>query len=188
MSIETLTFGCRLNTAESETMQRLADASGLGDALIVNTCAVTAEAVRQARQAIRRAHREQPDRPIIVTGCAVETETEAFAAMPEITRLIGNADKLDPARWRAGFGLSDDAKPRIGDIMRVRAHAGHMAAAFDGQPALFSRSAEWLRPPLHLLHYPVWPGAVTLRAYRRGGGGGEAAGRARRRRNRAHRR
>lgn len=98
MSVEIVTFGCRLNTYESEVMKREADAAGLGTlkdgAIIFNTCAVTAEAVRQARQAIRKARRENPDARIIVTGCAAQTEADNFAAMGEVDLVLGNEEKL----------------------------------------------------------------------------------------------
>ncbi|MCX8132356.1 MAG: radical SAM protein [Roseococcus sp.] len=97
--VETLTFGCRLNIAESETMRALAARAGLAGALIVNTCAVTAEAEAQARQAIRRAHRENPDRPILVTGCAAQIAPERWAALPGVARVIGNGAKLRPEAW-----------------------------------------------------------------------------------------
>ncbi len=98
---ETLTFGCRLNLAESETMRGLAARAGFADAMIVNTCAVTGEAEAQARQAIRRAAREHPGRPILVTGCAAQIAPEAWASLPGVTRVIGNGVKLDPAAWAA---------------------------------------------------------------------------------------
>ncbi len=106
------TFGCRLNAYESEAMRKLARAGGVGDAVVVNTCAVTAEAVRQARQRIRRLRRDNPKAQIIVTGCAAQTEPETFAAMPEVDRVIGNAEKLRPGTWGA-------AAPAVavGDIM-----------------------------------------------------------------------
>ena len=100
MTLEVLTFGCRLNAVESEAMRAAALADGLQDAVLVNTCAVTAEAVRQARQAIRRARRERPGAPILVTGCAAQVEPETFAAMPEVTRVVGNAIKAAPGAWR----------------------------------------------------------------------------------------
>ncbi|HZN30873.1 MAG TPA: tRNA (N(6)-L-threonylcarbamoyladenosine(37)-C(2))-methylthiotransferase MtaB, partial [Xanthobacteraceae bacterium] len=84
MSVEVVTFGCRLNAYESEVIRREAGAAGLAAAVVVNTCAVTAEAVRQARQAIRKRKREQPDARIVVTGCAAQTEPQTFAAMPEV--------------------------------------------------------------------------------------------------------
>ena len=106
MTLEVLTFGCRLNAVESEAMRARAEADGLTDAVLVNTCAVTAEAVRQARQAIRRARRERPDAPIVVTGCAAQTESETFAAMPEVTRVLGNAAKAAPGAYRLSERLA----------------------------------------------------------------------------------
>src|SRR6266852_9914001 len=97
--VEIITFGCRLNAFESEVMRRLADGAGLGNAVIVNTCAVTAEAERQARQAIRRARREHPEATIIVTGCAAEIAPERYAALPEVDRVIGNRAKLQPQSY-----------------------------------------------------------------------------------------
>jgi threonylcarbamoyladenosine tRNA methylthiotransferase MtaB len=98
---DAITFGCRLNIAESETMRALAARAGFADALIVNTCAVTGEAEAQARQAIRRAAREQPGRPILVTGCAAQIAPGAWAELPGVVRVIGNGQKLDPAAWSA---------------------------------------------------------------------------------------
>ena len=102
-AVEVVSFGCRLNTLEAEVMRGEADAAGLGldgrRTVLLNTCAVTAEAVRQARQAVRRARREDPDARIVVTGCGAELETEAYAAMPEVTRLVGNAEKLSSTGW-----------------------------------------------------------------------------------------
>ena len=111
------TFGCRLNTFESEIMRGHAEKAGLKDAIIFNTCAVTAEATRQARQAIRKAHKENPDAQIIVTGCAAQTEAETFAAMPEISRILGNEEKLQASAW-----LPSTNRPRvdISDIMLVK--------------------------------------------------------------------
>ncbi len=96
-----ITFGCRLNAFESEAMRRLARAASLDSAVIVNTCAVTAEAQRQARQAIRRARREHPDRLLVVTGCAAQTATAEFAAMPETDAVLGNREKLEADAWQA---------------------------------------------------------------------------------------
>src|SRR6202022_3450549 len=92
MSLDVVTFGCRLNAYESQAMRRAAGAAGLDDAVIVNTCAVTGEAVRQARQAIRRLRRERPHARIIVTGCAAQTDPETFAAMDEVDRVVGNGE------------------------------------------------------------------------------------------------
>src|SRR5271168_942533 len=108
MSIEVVTFGCRLNAAESEVIRREAERAGFSDTVVVNTCAVTAEAVRQARQSIRALRRERPQARIIVTGCAAQTEPETFVAMPEADRVLGNAEKLSAAGWaqaRAAFDL-----------------------------------------------------------------------------------
>ena len=110
------TFGCRLNTFESEIMRGHAEKAGLGNAIIFNTCAVTAEATRQARQAIRKARKENPEAEIIVTGCAAQTEADVFAAMPEVTRVLGNEEKLVSTSWLKGTN-----RPRIdvADIMAV---------------------------------------------------------------------
>ncbi len=119
-----ITFGCRLNAFESEVIRREAARAGLAHAVIVNTCAVTAEAQRQARQAIRRARREHPDAPIIVTGCAAQTEAEAFARMPETDAVLGNVEKLRPESWAAVSGIAPgggETKPvLVSDIMRER--------------------------------------------------------------------
>lgn len=125
------TLGCRLNAYESEAMAEMAAAAGLQGAVIVNTCAVTAEAVRKARQEIRRLARENPGAPIIVTGCAAQTEPETFAAMPEVARVIGNHEKMQPATWSAlaapDFGTE---RVMVDDIMSVRETAGHLIDGF----------------------------------------------------------
>lgn len=125
------TLGCRLNAYESEAMAEMAKAAGLQGAVIVNTCAVTAEAVRKARQEIRRLARENPGAPIIVTGCAAQTEPETFAAMPEVARVIGNHEKMQPATWSAlaapDFGTE---RVMVDDIMSVRETAGHLIDGF----------------------------------------------------------
>src|ERR1700747_2556531 len=112
---EIITFGCRLNAFESEVIRRAATAAGLTGAIIVNTCAVTAEAERQARQAIRRARRDRPDAEIIVTGCAAQIDPAGFAAMPEVSRVLGNAEKLKTESW----GGVPDARVSVNDIMSV---------------------------------------------------------------------
>src|SRR6201994_3212998 len=101
MTVDVVTFGCRLNAFESELIAREADAAGVSDAVVINSCAVTNEAVAQARQSIRRLKRERPDTRIIVTGCAAQTQAGMFAAMPEVDRVIGNDDKLRSDSWRA---------------------------------------------------------------------------------------
>ncbi|MBL8549724.1 MAG: tRNA (N(6)-L-threonylcarbamoyladenosine(37)-C(2))-methylthiotransferase MtaB [Hyphomonadaceae bacterium] len=113
--LEIVTLGCRLNAAESEAMRLAAREAALSNAVIVNTCAVTAEAVRQARQTIRRARRERPDAAIIVTGCAAQIEPETFAAMPEVDRVLGNAEKLTAAGLSKA-GPSNEERVRVGDI------------------------------------------------------------------------
>src|SRR5271155_486301 len=110
MSVEVVTFGCRLNAAESEVIRRNAERAGCSDTVVVNTCAVTAEAVRQARQTIRALRRERPQATIVVTGCAAQTEPQAFAAMGEADRVLGNIEKLSAAAWsdtRAAFDVGD---------------------------------------------------------------------------------
>src|SRR5271168_920758 len=97
MSVDVVTFGCRLNAAESEVIRREAERAGLSDTVVVNTCAVTAEAVRQARQTIRALRRERPHAKIVVTGCAAQTEPQTFAAMAEADQVLGNTEKLDGA-------------------------------------------------------------------------------------------
>jgi len=110
MSIEVVTFGCRLNSQESAAIRINAERAGLAGLAVVNTCAVTGEAVAKARQAIRRLARERG--PVVVTGCAAQTEPQAFAVMPEVARVIGNAEKLRPEAWRSGERVA------VGDIMR----------------------------------------------------------------------
>src|SRR3954454_14888577 len=114
MSVDVVTFGCRLNAFESEVIAREAETAGLDDTIVINSCAVTNEAVAQARQAIRRLKREQPQARIVVTGCAAQTETAAFATMPEVARVLGNGEKLDARTW------ASDEKIAVGDIMATR--------------------------------------------------------------------
>ena len=126
------TLGCRLNAYETEAMKQLASDAGVTDAVVVNTCAVTSEAVRKARQEIRRLRRDNPDAPIIVTGCAAQTEPQTFAAMPEVTRVIGNAEKMAPETWA---GLAPDLigkteRVQVDDIMSVRETASHLIDGF----------------------------------------------------------
>lgn len=124
---EIVTFGCRLNALESEIVRDNAKRAGLADAVIINSCAVTSEAVRQARQAVRKARRERPETTIVVTGCAAQTDPAQFAAMPEVDLVLGNEEKLDPASFAApDFGVSESEKVRVDDIMSVRETAGHL--------------------------------------------------------------
>ena len=126
------TLGCRLNTFETEAMRALAEAAGVTDAVVVNTCAVTAEAVRKARQEIRRLRRDHPGARVIVTGCAAQTEPAAFAAMPEVDLVIGNAEKMRPETWvRLTPDLIGQTEPvQVDDIMAVRETAGHLIDGF----------------------------------------------------------
>src|SRR5512145_1859260 len=123
--LEIITFGCRLNAFESEVMREHANSAGLSDAVIVNTCAVTAEAVRQARQAIRKARRARPEAKIIVTGCAAQIDPSRFSAMDEVDHVIGNQDKLE-AKTYARFGVDGSERVVVNDIMSVRETASHL--------------------------------------------------------------
>jgi threonylcarbamoyladenosine tRNA methylthiotransferase MtaB len=126
------TLGCRLNTYETEAMRELAAGAGVSDAVVINTCAVTAEAVRKARQEIRRLRRDHPAARIIVTGCAAQTEPQTFAAMPEVDLVIGNAEKMRPETWaRLTPDLIGQTEPvQVDDIMSVRETAGHLIDGF----------------------------------------------------------
>jgi threonylcarbamoyladenosine tRNA methylthiotransferase MtaB len=141
MALDVVTFGCRLNTYESEAMRHAAGAAGFDDVVIVNTCAVTGEAVRQARQAIRRLRRERPHARIVVTGCAAQTEPETFAAMDEVDRVIGNGEKLAAATWastRAALaGEVDGGKLAVTDIMAVKETAPHLVDGIEGRVRAF---------------------------------------------------
>ena len=126
------TLGCRLNAYETEAMKELAAQAGLNGAVVVNTCAVTSEAVRKARQEIRRLRRENPEARLIVTGCAAQTEPETFAAMPEVDLVIGNTEKMQPETWAR---LSPDfigqtERVQVDDIMSVTETAGHLIDGF----------------------------------------------------------
>jgi threonylcarbamoyladenosine tRNA methylthiotransferase MtaB len=114
-----ITLGCRLNAFESEVIRKNAAEAGLDDAIVVNTCAVTAEAVRQATQTIRKLRRANPTARIIVTGCAAQIEPERFAALPEVDHVIGNAEKLKPETF-FGFSTTDCERVQVDDIMSVR--------------------------------------------------------------------
>lgn len=141
--VDILTFGCRLNAYESEVMRREAHAAGLdalaGGAVIVNTCAVTGEAVRQAKQAIRKARRENPDARIIVTGCAAQTDPDGFANMQEVDLVLGNEEKLKAHSYRAlpDFGVNLFEKVRVNDIMSVTETASHMVDSIEGRARAF---------------------------------------------------
>jgi len=145
MTVDVVTFGCRLNAYESEVVRRHALAAGVADAVVVNTCAVTAEAVRQSRQAIRRLKRERPHARIVVTGCAAQTEPATFADMPEVALVLGNAEKVSAEVWRAQrarlaqacFGTAAEEKIEVNDIMAVTETAAHLVEGFEGRARAF---------------------------------------------------
>ncbi len=140
MTVDVVTFGCRLNAAESEVIRREAERAGFADTVVVNTCAVTAEAVRQARQVIRALRRNRPQAKIVVTGCAAQTEPQTFVAMPEPDRVLGNAEKLSAEGWalaRASFALDDAPKAIVNDIMAVKETAAHLVDSFSGRTRAF---------------------------------------------------
>jgi threonylcarbamoyladenosine tRNA methylthiotransferase MtaB len=144
MSVDVVTFGCRLNTYESEVIRNAASAAGIDDAIVVNTCAVTAEAVRQARQSIRRLKRERPDAKIVVTGCAAQTEPQSFASMPEVALVAGNDRKLETEFWRdqrrtlrRTFDFGAEEKCRVNDIMAVKETAMHLVDGIEGHARAF---------------------------------------------------
>jgi len=131
MSVNVVTFGCRLNTYESEVIRREAGATGIGDTVVVNTCAVTREAVRQAKQAIRRLRRERPEARIVVTGCAAQTEPDSFAAMAEVDRVVGNEEKFRAETWQDGSRID------VSDIMAVKTIRPHAIDSIEGRTRAF---------------------------------------------------
>ena len=133
MSVEILTFGCRLNAYESEVIR--GHAADLSDTVIVNTCAVTAEAERQARQAIRRAARERPGARIVVTGCAAQIDPAAWSALPGVHQVLGNEDKLKPESWAPD--ASGGAAVAVSDIMAARETAAHLVTGLTGRTRAF---------------------------------------------------
>jgi threonylcarbamoyladenosine tRNA methylthiotransferase MtaB len=147
MSVDIVTFGCRLNAFESEVILREAERAGLADTIVINSCAVTNEAVAQARQSIRRLKRERPSARIVVTGCAAQTQPQMFAEMAEVDRVVGNDDKMRGEAWRAArkafdmtasFGIEASEKIAVADIMAVREMAPHLLEGFQkGLPRVF---------------------------------------------------
>jgi threonylcarbamoyladenosine tRNA methylthiotransferase MtaB len=145
MSVDILTFGCRLNAFESEVIRREAESAGLSDTVVINSCAVTNEAVAQARQSIRRLKRERPGLRIVVTGCAAQTQPEMFAGMIEVDRVVGNNEKMRSEAWRnareafdSGFGVETSAKIAVADVMAVTEMAPHLLDGFrTGLPRVF---------------------------------------------------
>lgn len=154
MKSEVITFGCRLNAQESQVIREHAEEAGVTNTIFVNTCAVTEEAVRQARQAIRRARKKNPEARIVVTGCAAQIEPAAFAALAEVDCVIGNAEKLDPALYRdlaaqegvsrsfplglaPDFGIGQAERVRVNDIMQLRETAHHLVRGTEGRVRAF---------------------------------------------------
>src|SRR5258705_2720172 len=137
MSVEVVTFGCRLSALESEVIGREGESAGLSDTVVINSCAVTNEAVAQARQSIRRLKRERPELRIVVTGCAAQTQPEMFAAMTEVDRVVGNDEKMRSEAWRnaraafdSAFGVETSEKIAVADIMAVTEMAPHLLEGF----------------------------------------------------------
>jgi threonylcarbamoyladenosine tRNA methylthiotransferase MtaB len=145
MSVDVVTFGCRLNAFESEVIAREAENAGLSDTIVINSCAVTNEAVAQARQSIRRLKRERPEARIVVTGCAAQTQAQMFAEMAEVDRVVGNDEKMRGQAWReartafdTGLGIAASEKIAVADIMAVKETAPHLLDGFQsGLPRVF---------------------------------------------------
>ncbi len=145
MGVDVITFGCRLNAYESEIIRRNADAAGLGDTVVVNTCAVTAEAVRQAKQTIRKVARERPLARIVVTGCAAQIEPDAFVELPNVGRVVGNEEKLGAKYWREtrdvldapAFGVDREERIAVNDIMSVTETAVHLVDGLERRTRAF---------------------------------------------------
>jgi len=141
MAIDVVTFGCRLNAFEAEVIRREAEGAGLSDTIVINSCAVTNEAVAQARQSIRKLKRERPEARIVVTGCAAQTQSAMFADMAEVDRVVGNDDKMRSSAWRAArdaFDLGASEKIAVSDIMTVKEMAPHLIDGYaSGLPRVF---------------------------------------------------
>ena len=141
MSVDVITFGCRLNAFESEVILREAERAGLTDTIVINSCAVTNEAVAQARQSIRRLKRDRPTARIVVTGCAAQIQARMFSEMSEVDRVVGNDDKMRGEAWQAtrtAFDLAASEKIAVADIMAVREMAPHLLEGFQkGLPRVF---------------------------------------------------
>lgn len=141
MPVDIVTFGCRLNAFEAEVIRREAEGAGLSDTIVINSCAVTNEAVAQARQSIRKLKRERPEARIVVTGCAAQTQSQMFADMAEVDRVVGNDDKMRASAWREArdaFGIGANEKIAVSDIMAVKEMAPHLIDGFaSGLPRVF---------------------------------------------------
>ncbi|MDA9502512.1 tRNA (N(6)-L-threonylcarbamoyladenosine(37)-C(2))-methylthiotransferase MtaB [Bradyrhizobium sp. CCBAU 11357] len=141
MAVDIVTFGCRLNAFEAEVIRGKAEAAGLSDTIVINSCAVTNEAVAQARQSIRKLKRERPEARIVVTGCAAQTQAAMFADMAEVDRVVGNDDKMRSEAWRKArdaFDLGAGEKIAVSDIMAVKEMAPHLLDGYaNGLPRVF---------------------------------------------------
>jgi len=141
MAVDIVTFGCRLNAFEAEVIRREAEGAGLVDTIVINSCAVTNEAVAQARQSIRKLKRERPSARIVVTGCAAQTQSGMFADMAEVDRIVGNDDKMRSEAWhetRSAFDLGASEKIAVSDIMAVKEMAPHLIDGYaSGLPRVF---------------------------------------------------
>ncbi|MGE0755162.1 MAG: tRNA (N(6)-L-threonylcarbamoyladenosine(37)-C(2))-methylthiotransferase MtaB [Alphaproteobacteria bacterium] len=135
MTVEVVNFGCRLNSYEGEVIKQQAESAGWQDAIIFNSCAVTAEAERQVRQAIRKAHKEQPGRKIIVTGCSAQVHPDDYVGMAEVSHVLGNQDKLEKSAYQRA--LEQEEKAIVNDIMSITETASHMVTSFDGKARAF---------------------------------------------------
>ena len=173
--LEVITLGCRLNAYESEVARARARAAGMTEGVIVNTCAVTGEAERQARQAIRRARRRNPQATIVATGCAVQLDPAGYAAMPEVDRVIGNREKLTVA----GFAPDAAARIAVGDIMTVRETAGHLVAGYEERARAVVQVQNGCDHRCTFCIIPFAPRPEPQRAARRHRGRGAGAGRRR---------
>jgi threonylcarbamoyladenosine tRNA methylthiotransferase MtaB len=191
MSVEIVTFGCRLNAFEAEVVRVEAERAGLTETIVINSCAVTSEAVAQARQSIRRLKRERPSSRIVVTGCAAQTQAEMFAEMAEVDRVVGNDDKMRGESWRktrvaldllAKFGVAAGEKIAVTDIMTVGEMAPHLLEGFHkGLPRVFVQVQNGCDHRCTFCIIPYGPDGRCR-------GAGPCAGPARSRRDRADRR
>jgi threonylcarbamoyladenosine tRNA methylthiotransferase MtaB len=135
MTVDVVNFGCRLNSYEGEVIKQQAESAGLSNAIIFNSCAVTSEAERQVRQAIRRARKEQPGAKIIVTGCSAQVHPDMYTTMTEVDKVIGNQEKLEKSGYE--FALHDSEKALVNDIMSIKETAAHLVSSFDGKARAF---------------------------------------------------
>ena len=156
-------MGCRLNFYESEVMRQVAESAGLDNAILINTCAVTEESVRQARQKVRKARKNNPSAQVIVTGCAVQTEPETFAKMVEADFVLGNYEKLQQQTYES-LVQSGNCVERVivNDIMSVRETAGHLIDGLKDRARAFVQIQNGCDHSLYFLHYSLWTWAIKI--------------------------